>query len=185
MPTRATTTGSISKAPGSAPLRTTLSGRSCLRARTCFSQEDSSTTIAARARKTACSSSTSTAWATCWCRPQHAERKPRSPSARGATTPSRTRHKRCSANRLRSGRFRSFPGAITPASMAQKEEEPCCRHDDRRPGGPSPVVMATRGCGFLPRHFASTPTPRSDGRPPPGVRRTFGPPLCSSCDASG
>ena len=22
--------------------------------------------------------------------------------------------------------------------------------------------MATRGCGFLPRHFASTPTPRSD-----------------------
>ena len=29
--------------------------------------------------------------------------------------------------------------------------------------------MATRGCGFLPRHFASTPTPRSDGRPPPGV----------------
>ena len=75
--TRATTTGSISKAPGSAPLRTTLSGRSCLRARTCFSQEDSSTTIAARARKTACSSSTSTACATCWCRPQHAERKPR------------------------------------------------------------------------------------------------------------
>ena len=67
----------------------------------------------------------------------------------------------------------------------QKEEEPCCRHDDRRRGGPSPVVMATRGCGFPPRHFASTPTPRPAGRPPPGVRRTFGPPLCSSCDASG
>ena len=73
----------------------------------------------------------------------------------------------------------------SPLPMAQKEEEPCCRHDDRRRGGPSPVVMATRGCGFLPRHFASTPTPRSDGQPTPGVRRTFGPPLCSSCDASG
>ena len=45
--------------------------------------------------------------------------------------------------------------------------------------------MSTRGCGFPPRRFASTPTPRSGGRPPPDVRRTFGPRLCSSCVASG
>ena len=45
--------------------------------------------------------------------------------------------------------------------------------------------MPTRGCGALPRRFASTPPPRSDGRPSPGGRRTFGPSTCSSCDASG
>ena len=45
--------------------------------------------------------------------------------------------------------------------------------------------MPTRGCGALPRRFARIPTPRSDGRRTPGVRKTGGPSICSSCDASG
>ena len=45
--------------------------------------------------------------------------------------------------------------------------------------------MPTRGCGSRPRRFATTPPPRSDGRPTPGVPSNVGPSTCSSCDASG
>jgi len=45
--------------------------------------------------------------------------------------------------------------------------------------------MSTRGCGSLPRRFASTAAHRSDRPPAPSLRKTSGPSPCSSCDGSG
>ena len=79
----------------------------------------------------------------------------------------------------------SWTGTDQPCPWKRhfKRRNPC-RHDVRRTGRPSPVML-TRGCGSPPRRFASPATRLSDALPTRGGPRTCGPSTGSSCAASG
>ena len=100
-----------------------------------------------------------------------------------AALPQRLGHRRERGRRALAERLPNVPWPQPLGTRAYGTEEET-NHADTRAGEPSPA-MPTRGCGALPRRFVRIPKPRSDGRRTPGVRRTGGPSICSSCDASG